>query len=223
ARPPGVAAPGVLARQGGAGEFWGSPPTGRSNRIAAGTIGTFAGPAGQPMLCSSSQRTVPVAASRPNALPPDRTTAFTLSTMFSGLRRSVSRVPGAPPRWLTPPTASPSTRITVQPVGRSASVWWPTLMPSTAVSPNPARGVGCAPRLVDAAAHPNRKTARFIRLQYRNVTGVLADRLCAEVDRAADELVQLAADLVRIPTVNPPGEAYDACAHLVGDDLRRRG
>ena len=55
------------------------------------------------------------------------------------------------------------------------------------------------------------------------MTGVLADRICAEVDRASDELVQLTVDLVRIPTVNPPGEAYDACARLVGDDLRRRG
>ena len=103
----------------------GSPP-GRSARSMA--------PAGQPMLCSSSQRTVPVAASRPNALPPARTIALTLSTMLSGLRRSVSRVPGAPPRCETPPTASPSTRITVQPVGRSVSVKWPTLMPGTAVS-----------------------------------------------------------------------------------------
>ena len=58
----------------------------------------------QPMLCSSSQRTVPVAASRPNALPPASTTALTLSTMLSGSSRSVSRVPGAPPRCETPPT-----------------------------------------------------------------------------------------------------------------------
>ena len=75
------------------------------------------------MLCSSSHFTVPVAASRPNALPPDNTTALTLSTMFDGSSRSVSRVPGAPPRCETPPAApSPSTTITVQPVGRSVSV-----------------------------------------------------------------------------------------------------
>jgi succinyl-diaminopimelate desuccinylase len=49
------------------------------------------------------------------------------------------------------------------------------------------------------------------------------DRVTAEVDRARDELVALTADLVRIPTVNPPGEHYDACAHFLGDDLRRRG
>jgi len=51
----------------------------------------------------------------------------------------------------------------------------------------------------------------------------LLDRVTAEVDRARDELVQLAVDLVRIPTVNPPGELYDACAHFLGDDLERRG
>src|SRR5882762_6879306 len=49
------------------------------------------------------------------------------------------------------------------------------------------------------------------------------DRVTAEVDRARDELVKLTADLVRIPTVSPPGEHYDACAHFLGDDLARRG
>jgi succinyl-diaminopimelate desuccinylase len=49
------------------------------------------------------------------------------------------------------------------------------------------------------------------------------DRVTAEVDRARDELVQLTVDLVRIPTVNPPGEEYEACAHFLGDDLARRG
>ena len=49
------------------------------------------------------------------------------------------------------------------------------------------------------------------------------DRVTAEVDRARDELIQLTVDLVRIPTVNPPGDEYDACAHFLGDDLARRG
>src|SRR5256885_6362336 len=97
-------------------------------------------------------------------------------------------------------------------------------MPSTAVSPNAAREDGCAAGpSAAAAAHASRRAARFIALQYRIVTGALADRVCAEVDRAAGELVQLAVDLVRIPTVNPPGEAYEACARFIGDDLQRRG
>jgi succinyl-diaminopimelate desuccinylase len=49
------------------------------------------------------------------------------------------------------------------------------------------------------------------------------DRILAEVDRAADEIVQYTVDLVRIPTVNPPGDAYEACAHFIGGDLARRG
>ena len=48
------------------------------------------------------------------------------------------------------------------------------------------------------------------------------DRVLAEVDRARDELVAFTADLVRIPTVNPPGEEYEACARFIGDHLRRR-
>src|SRR5207342_1209998 len=34
--------------------------------------------------------------------------------------------------------------------------------------------------------------------------------------------VSFTADLVRIPTVNPPGEEYEACAHFLGDYLERR-
>lgn len=49
------------------------------------------------------------------------------------------------------------------------------------------------------------------------------DRIVAEVDRAADEIVDFAARLIRIPTVNPPGEEYDACASAIGDQLRAHG
>jgi succinyl-diaminopimelate desuccinylase len=48
------------------------------------------------------------------------------------------------------------------------------------------------------------------------------ERILAEVDRAAEEIVQFTADLVRIPTVNPPGDDYEACAHFIGDFLKRR-
>lgn len=49
------------------------------------------------------------------------------------------------------------------------------------------------------------------------------DRIVAEIDRAADEIVDFAARLVRIPTVNPPGDAYDVCAREIGDQLRAHG
>src|SRR5712671_485491 len=48
------------------------------------------------------------------------------------------------------------------------------------------------------------------------------DLVLREVDRAADEIVQFTADLVRIPTINPPGDEYEACARFLGDHLRHR-
>jgi succinyl-diaminopimelate desuccinylase len=41
-------------------------------------------------------------------------------------------------------------------------------------------------------------------------------------DKRAD-VVELTRDLIRIPTVNPPGEAYTPCAELIGNRLARRG
>jgi len=52
---------------------------------------------------------------------------------------------------------------------------------------------------------------------------VSLDRVLAEVDRARDEIVDFAARLVRIPTINPPGADYEACAALIGDQLRAHG
>ena len=42
------------------------------------------------------------------------------------------------------------------------------------------------------------------------------------MDRAAEEIVALTVDLVRIPTVNPPGREYEACARFLGDFMKRR-
>lgn len=49
------------------------------------------------------------------------------------------------------------------------------------------------------------------------------DQLLARIDGKQGELVGLTRDLVRIPTVNPPGDAYGPCAELLGERLRRRG
>ena len=49
------------------------------------------------------------------------------------------------------------------------------------------------------------------------------DRLLQSIDAKRDELVALTQDLVRIPTINPPGDAYEACAHLIGERLARKG
>ncbi len=51
----------------------------------------------------------------------------------------------------------------------------------------------------------------------------MLDRLFARIDRRRDEVVELARELVRIPTVNPPGDAYAPCAELIGRRLSGRG
>ena len=48
-----------------------------------------------------------------------------------------------------------------------------------------------------------------------------ADRVLSAVDQAADEIVEFTSALVRIPTINPPGEAYEDCARLIGAMLER--
>ena len=45
----------------------------------------------------------------------------------------------------------------------------------------------------------------------------------ARVDELADEMVEFLRQLVRIPTVNPPGENYADCANLIGAKLKEFG
>ena len=40
------------------------------------------------------------------------------------------------------------------------------------------------------------------------------------IDGRTDELVALTQDLIRFPTVNPPGEAYRPCAEYIGERLK---
>ena len=49
------------------------------------------------------------------------------------------------------------------------------------------------------------------------------DALLARIEAKRDELVALTQELVRIPTVNPPGDAYEVCARVLGERLRKRG
>ncbi|MFM8534373.1 MAG: acetylornithine deacetylase/succinyl-diaminopimelate desuccinylase family protein [Acidimicrobiia bacterium] len=51
----------------------------------------------------------------------------------------------------------------------------------------------------------------------------VSDRVLMEVERARDEIVDFAARLIRIPTVNPPGAEYETCAAVIGDQLRAHG
>ncbi|HMA16457.1 MAG TPA: acetylornithine deacetylase/succinyl-diaminopimelate desuccinylase family protein [Kiloniellaceae bacterium] len=47
--------------------------------------------------------------------------------------------------------------------------------------------------------------------------------LFARIEAKRDDLVALTRDLIRFPTVNPPGEAYTPCAEFLGDRLKARG
>lgn len=50
-----------------------------------------------------------------------------------------------------------------------------------------------------------------------------ADRVLAAVDGLVDEAAALACELIRIPTVNPPGAHYDDCARHLGGRLASLG
>ena len=63
-------------------------------------------------------------------------------------------MPGAPPRSRRRPPRRRPRGLRDNPVGRSLSVWWPTLMPSTAVRPDFARaGVWPATAIDKPARH----------------------------------------------------------------------
>ena len=49
------------------------------------------------------------------------------------------------------------------------------------------------------------------------------DRVLTEVEAGRDELLAFTTSLIRIPTVNPPGECYRDCAELIGERLSGSG
>jgi len=49
------------------------------------------------------------------------------------------------------------------------------------------------------------------------------ERLATTIEERTEELTALAVDLIRFPTVNPPGEAYRPCAEYIAERLRKRG
>ena len=51
----------------------------------------------------------------------------------------------------------------------------------------------------------------------------LADRVLAAVDALTDEAVTFTRELIRVPTVNPPGDHYADCADLIGRTLSACG
>ncbi|PSJ63867.1 acetylornithine deacetylase/succinyl-diaminopimelate desuccinylase family protein [Pseudaminobacter soli (ex Li et al. 2025)] len=49
------------------------------------------------------------------------------------------------------------------------------------------------------------------------------EKLLKTIEDRVDDLVELTSELIRFPTVNPPGEAYRPCAEYIGERLRKRG
>lgn len=51
----------------------------------------------------------------------------------------------------------------------------------------------------------------------------MLQRLFERIEARREDLTALTCDLVRFPTVNPPGAGYEACARFIGDRLATRG
>ena len=52
-------------------------------------------------------------------------------------------------------------------------------------------------------------------------TATITDRVLKAVEEAADEAVAFTSAMIRVPTVNPPGDCYEDCARLIGDTLKQ--
>jgi succinyl-diaminopimelate desuccinylase len=50
-----------------------------------------------------------------------------------------------------------------------------------------------------------------------------SDQLLSRIESKREDLISLTQELIRFPTVNPPGEAYVPCAEYLGSRLKSRG
>jgi succinyl-diaminopimelate desuccinylase len=56
-----------------------------------------------------------------------------------------------------------------------------------------------------------------------NMSSDPSESMFKMIEARRDEMVALAQELIRFPTINPPGEAYQPCAEFIGRRLRERG
>ena len=49
------------------------------------------------------------------------------------------------------------------------------------------------------------------------------DKLLSEIESRRAEVTSLTQELIRIPTINPPGDAYEACSRFLGERLKKKG
>src|ERR1044071_1408385 len=68
-----------------------------------------------------------------------------------------------------------------------------------------------------------RPTASAAPLRYDSSMTSPRDKVLAAVDALAEETAAFTSEMVRIPTVNPPGDVYEDCARLIGGRLRGFG
>src|ERR1700728_3620985 len=57
----------------------------------------------------------------------------------------------------------------------------------------------------------------------QSVSADLQEAACRSVEEISEEMISFLQDLVRIPTINPPGENYIAGAELIGGKLKELG
>src|ERR1700744_407389 len=55
------------------------------------------------------------------------------------------------------------------------------------------------------------------------MTSDFPETLFKTIDERREELVDLTRQLIRFPTINPPGDAYAPCAEFIGRRLQARG
>ena len=56
-----------------------------------------------------------------------------------------------------------------------------------------------------------------------HVSSEQKDAILGSARAVLDEAIAFLQGMIRIPTVNPPGEAYPACAQYIGEQLRKLG
>jgi succinyl-diaminopimelate desuccinylase len=57
----------------------------------------------------------------------------------------------------------------------------------------------------------------------RGMSAVRDDQVLAEIEACTDEIVDFTSALIRVPTINPPGNDYPECAQLIGARLKTFG
>ena len=70
---------------------------------------------------------------------------------------------------------------------------------------------------------PPASSRRPGRPEQRSGRAALIDRVLQQAEAARDEIVEFTVGLIRIPTVNPPGDYYRECAEVIHGRLREAG